>query len=107
MQPENELGAGEDEVLFLIVQALSSGPFASLGQQLAEQAAAKGLLPRRHDVKGALALAASYQPHGQQEEVPTHLQAHRLFIYNCMRSRCIVLQPPPRCAIHLQAPSTH
>ncbi|PSC70372.1 WD40 YVTN repeat-like-containing domain,Bromodomain isoform [Micractinium conductrix] len=41
------------EVLFLIAEALQGGPFAALGAALAEQAAERGLLPRRHDVHGA------------------------------------------------------
>lgn len=61
-------GAPEDEVLFLVVQALSSGPFAALGAQLAAQAAAQGLLPRRHDVTGAL--GPSVLPHPLPSALP-------------------------------------
>ncbi len=44
-----------EEVLFLIVQALADGPFAQLGAALAADATARGLLPLRRDIHGALA----------------------------------------------------
>lgn len=48
----------EAEVTFLLVQTLLSGPFRSLGEQLAEAAGAAGLLPARYDVLGAGAARA-------------------------------------------------
>ncbi|GAB4817147.1 hypothetical protein N2152v2_004193 [Parachlorella kessleri] len=42
----------EAELYFLLVQALLQSPFQHLGRQLAEEAQAQGLLPRRHDVFG-------------------------------------------------------
>ena len=54
MEARAQPAAPEEEVLFLVVQALSQGPFAKLGAALAEQAAEQGLLPRRHDVHGTL-----------------------------------------------------
>ena len=62
-------GAAPEEVLFLVVQALCQGPFAQLGEAVAREAAAQGLLPRRHDVHGAPQLppppAASAAPAGR------------------------------------------
>lgn len=42
----------QDEVLWLIVQALAAGPFAAHGAALAADAVARGLLPRRRAIDG-------------------------------------------------------
>lgn len=83
-------GARPDEVLFLVCQALTSGPFGDLGAALAAAAADRGLLPARHDVHGAPAAAAC----------SAALRLRRVGTQGC-RLRAASHPQPPRAAVAL------